>query len=608
MKRLMGKNTSVYRAIRFGENGLSLGVFALLCAFPLAEAFSRAFLGRSLPGGSSAVQYLTLVVTFLGAALAARSDKLLALATTRWLSGAWQRPIRLGVRFLTVAITALLIAAAIALIQVDREFGTRAVWDIPIWIISLVMPLGLAGVAGWVIRLAGERPWERALVGLGLLAPVLFGLLPDAAPASWVWGLAAVILLATVFGLPIFAAIGAGALLMGWQDSSPLSAVAGETYRLATSPLLPAIPLFTLAGFLLSEGGSGRRLLRLFQAMIGWLPGGLALVTVGLLAFFTPLTGASGITILALGGLLLPMLREARYPDGTALGLVTASGSIGVLLPPSLPVILYAFYAELPLEQLFVGGLLPGLLLIAAVGIWAAVRGVLNGARRIPFNRRRLWFALRRAKWEVAMPILLLAALFTGWTTLVETAALTVLYALLVECVLFREIDPRRKLPQVVAQSATLVGGFMIILGMAMAFTNYLVIAQVPDLALKTVQAHIQSPLVFLLALNGFLLVVGALMDIFSAIIVVVPLLLPMVAAYHLDPLHVGVIFLVNMEVGYLTPPIGANLFLSAYRFNRPMSELYRSILPYLAILLLVTLCVTYMPWLTLGPVRALGY
>jgi C4-dicarboxylate transporter, DctM subunit len=336
------------------------------------------------------------------------------------------------------------------------------------------------------------------------------------------------------------------------------------------------------------------------------MPGGLALVTVGLLAFFTPLTGASGITILALGGLLLPMLRDAHYPERTALGLVTTSGSIGVLLPPSLPVILYAFYAELPLEQLFVGGLIPGLLLILAVGIWAAFRGVMSGAQRIPFNPRRLWFALRRAKWEVAMPILLLTALFTGWTTLVETAALTVLYALLVECVVFREVSVRRKLPRVVAQSATLVGGFMIILGMAMALTNYLVIAQVPDLALASVRAHIQSPLVFLLALNVFLIVVGALMDIYSAIIIVVPLLMPMIAAYGLNPLHVGIIFLVNMELGYLMPPMGENLFLSAFRFNRSLPEIYRATLPYIAILLVVTLMVTYWPGMTLGPVRAL--
>ena len=600
--------TRVYRAIRAGENGLSMAVFALLCGIPLAEALSRAILDRSLPGGSSAVQYLTLAITFLGAALAARSDKLLALSTARWLSGSWQRSVRLGLGLLTVAITACLLAASVELIRVDRAYGTQAVWGIPIWIVSLVMPLGLLGVAGWVIRLAGEHTLERTFVGLGLLAPLALGMLPEIPSAVLLWGMGAVLLLAMALGLPIFAAIGGAALLLGWRDGSPLSAVAGETYRLATSPLLPAIPLFTLAGFVLAEGGSGRRLLKLFQALVGWMPGGLALVTVALLAFFTPLTGASGITILALGGLLMPMLGGAGYSERTALGLVTTSGSIGVLLPPSLPVILYAFYAELPLEQLFIGGLIPGVILIGAVGSWAALAGVWRGARRIPFNPRRLKYALLRAKWEVAMPVLLLAALFTGWTTLVETAALTVVYVLVLECLLFRELNVRRKLPRVVAQSATLVGGFMIILGMAMALTNYLVIAQVPDMVLAWVRARIDSPQVFLLALNLFLIVVGALMDIYSAIIVVVPLLMPMVGAYGLDPLHVGVVFLVNMELGYLMPPMGENLFLSAYRFNRPLPEIYRATLPYIAILLAVTLVVTYWPGLTLGVLRAMGY
>lgn len=600
--------TRLYRAIRKGENGLSVAVFGLLCLIPLAETFSRAFFGHSLPGGSSAVQYLTLVATFVGAALAARANKLLALSTTRWLSGVWREPVRLLVGLITVAITSCLLVAAIELLRVDFQYGTRAVWNIPVWVISLAIPLGLIGVAGWVIRLSGDTAWKRAIVGLGLLAPALIGVLPPSPPAAVSWGLGVVIALATALGLPIFAAVGAGAMLLAWQDGSPLSSVAGEAYRLATSPLLPAIPLFTLAGFILSEGGSGRRLQRLFQAMVGWMPGGLALVTVGLLAFFTPLTGASGITILALGGLLLPMLRNARYPARTSLGLVTTSGSIGVLLPPSLPVILYAFHAELPLEQLFLGGLIPGLLLVVSVAAWGALRGVTSGARRVPFKLRRLWFALLRAKWEVAMPLLLLSALFSGWTTLVETAALTVVYALLVSCVLFREVSINRKLPVIVVKSATLVGGFMIILGVAMALTNYLVMLQVPDIILDGVKAHIDSPLGFLLALNVFLLVVGALMDIYSAIIIVVPLIMPMIAAYELDPLHVGIVFLVNMELGYLMPPMGENLFLSAYRFNRSLPEIYRATLPYIVILLLVTLAVTYCPALTFWPLAAMGY
>lgn len=252
----------LYRTGLRSEKALAVLMFALLCGIPLAETCSREVLGHSLPGGTTAVQYLTLAVTFLGAAMAARGKKLLALSTTRWIAGSWQRPVRLATALLTVAITASLIVASVELISVDRAYGTLAVWDIPIWLISLVMPLGLAGVIAWVMQTAGKSLMERAVLALGLLAPAVLGMLPASAPITLVWGLGAIILLATVLGLPIFAAVGAGALLLGWQDGAPLSAVAGEAYRLVTSPLLPAIPLFTLAGFLLANGGSGHRLLR----------------------------------------------------------------------------------------------------------------------------------------------------------------------------------------------------------------------------------------------------------------------------------------------------------------------------------------------------------
>jgi tripartite ATP-independent transporter DctM subunit len=376
--------------------------------------------------------------------------------------------------------------------------------------------------------------------------------------------------------------------------------VPGESFRLSTSALLPAIPLFTLAGFVLSAGDSGKRLLRLFDAMVGWLPGGLAVVITLVLAFFTPLTGASGVTILALGGLLLPMLTQAGYRSRDALGLVTVSGSIGVLLPPSLPVILYAFYADLPLDQLFRGGLIPGLLLIAGVAAYGALCGWRSGAPRRRFDAGELAAAAWEAKWEALLPALLLGAIFAGWVTLVEAAALTVAYALLVEAVLFRELSLTRDLPRVVRDSATLVGGFMIILGVALAFTNYLILAQLPMTVLAWVQEAIRSPTLFLLALNLFLIVVGALMDIYSAIIVVVPLLVPMGQAYGIHPVHLGVIFLANMQLGYLMPPMGENLFLAAYRFDRPLAQVYRATLPYLAILLAVVLLITYWPGLTL--------
>jgi tripartite ATP-independent transporter DctM subunit len=298
--------------------------------------------------------------------------------------------------------------------------------------------------------------------------------------------------------------------------------------------------------------------------------------------------------------LLLPVLVQAGYPERPSIGLVTVSGSIGLLLPPSLPVFIYAYYANQPFDDLFLGGLLPGLLLIAVVAGWGARQGVIHRAQRTPFRAAEARAALWESKWDLLLPVVVLGGIFGGYTTLIEAAALTVLYALVIECVLYRSLDLRQGLPRAIVECATLLGGFMIILAVALGFTNFLILVEVPSQALQWVQGHIESKLVFLLALNGLLLIVGALMDIYSALIVIVPLIIPMAEAYGIHPIHLGVIFLANLEMGYLTPPMGANLFLSSYRFDRPLSEVFRSILPYLALLLIVVLLITYVPSMTL--------
>jgi tripartite ATP-independent transporter DctM subunit len=588
------------------EDWLAAGVLGLMCILPLAELIGRDLLGRGVTGSIPATQYLTLIATFAGAALAARHDRHLALATTGFLPEPWGTRARLLSAFGTVGVTGCLVVAAVQLVMVDRQFQTIAVWGIPVWVVSLVMPLGFGAIALRAIRHASPHLSGRALAACALLVPLAAWLLPPGSASLLAWPVGIALLLATALGMPIFAALAGAALAMAWVDGTPISGVPGESYRLSTSPLLPAIPLFTLAGYLLSAGGSGQRLLRLFTTLVGWLPGGLAIVITLVLALFTPLTGASGVTILALGGLMLPMMVQAGYPERDGVGLVTVSGSIGVLLPPSLPVILYAFYAELPLEQLFRGGLIPGLLLIAGVAGYGAWSGWRSGAQRSAFDARELAAAAWSAKWELLLPVVVLGAVFGGWATLVEAAALTVAYALLLEAVLMRELSLTRDLPRLVRESATLVGGFMIILGVALAFTNYLILAQVPMQLLAWVQEVIRSPLLFLLALNAFLIVVGALMDIYSAIIVVVPLLAPMAAAYGIDPVHLGIVFLANMQLGYLMPPMGENLFLAAYRFDQPLGRIYRATLPYLAVLLAVVLLVTYWPALTLWPVEGL--
>ena len=305
------------------------------------------------------------------------------------------------------------------------------------------------------------------------------------------------------------------------------------------------------------------------------------------------------LTILAMGGVLLPMLLKGRYTEANAIGLVTVSGSIGVMLPPSLPVILYAYYAEIDLEDLFVAGIVPGIVLVVAVAAWAAWRGVAGGAVRTPFSAREYFTALWRAKWEVLLPFVVMFGIFGGYATLVETAALTVVYALVLECVVFKEL-PWRDVVRVSIDSTAMIGGFMIILGIALGFTNYLIIAQVPMHILDWVRSTIESPLTFLLLLNLFLVVVGAVMDIYSAIIVIVPLIVPMASAFGIHPAHLGIIFLANMQLGYLMPPMGENLFLSAYRFNKPLAELYRYVTPFVGIIAIVVLLITYVPALTL--------
>jgi tripartite ATP-independent transporter DctM subunit len=589
------------------EHALAIAILAAMTLLPLIEIAARQVLEGGIAGSIPLVQHLTLLITFVGAVLAARNGRLLALSTARFLPESWAPALRVFTSGLAAGISIALAYASWQLVQVERAAPQEVAWGIPAWAFLLVMPVGFLGVAAWLLWKAGHTRIGRAFAFLGLLVPAAFAWWP--ALGEWPVrgpGLLA-IAAATALGMPIFAATGGAACLLFWYDMTPIASVPTETYRLAASPMLPAIPLFTLAGYLLAEGGASRRLTSLSRALVGWMPGGLAIVATLVLAFFTPLTGASGVTILSMGALLLPALVEGGYPEKTSLGLVTVSGSIGLLFPPSLPVILYAFYADQPLEKLFVGGLLPGFLLVAVVAGYAAVVGAKRGAATTPFSRPEARAALWAAKWDLFLPVLVLAGIFGGFTTLVEAAALTVLYAAVIECGVFRSLGVAKDLPRIFLECATLVGGFMIILGVALGLTNWLIFEQIPDQALQWVQDHIESKYVFLLALNLFLILVGALMDIYSAIIVVVPLITPIGAAYGIDPVHLGIIFLANMELGYLMPPMGENLFLSAFRFDKSLIEVYRATFPFMLMLLAAVLIITYWPAFTLGPASLVG-
>jgi len=416
------------------------------------------------------------------------------------------------------------------------------------------------------------------------------------------------LVVAALFGLPLFAVIGGAALLCFHAEGIDSAAVIVETYRLTSSSGLITIPLFVLAGVVLAASQAPRRLLRAFNAILGWMPGGLAVVALVSCAFFTAFTGASGVTILALGCLLYPMLRQEGYEERFSLGLLTSSGSLGLLLPPSLPIILYGIVAQTSIDKLFLAGVIPALFHLLINSSYAMVKGARFHVPRTPFSGRELVTAIRGALWDLPLPGLILAGIYTGLTTASEAAAVVAAYVLFVELVIYRDLSLVRDIPRLMREGMVLVGTILIILGCALGLTSYLVDAQIPMHILAMIRGTIHSRLVFLLWLNLFLLVVGSMMDIFSAIMVVVPLILPIALSFGVHPVHLGIIFLANLEVGYSTPPVGINLFIACSRFEKPVLTLYRAALPFLALMIIWLLGITYIPNLSLWlPRMALG-
>jgi len=576
--------------------------FALVAmvVLPLAEMVARPLLGRGIPGSGPFVQHFTLWVGFLGAALAAREGRLIALATTTFLpEGRIRSLAEIFGSAVAAGVAALLCRAGVTLVLVERGSGNEIALGVPVWAGQLVLPLAFALIAARLVWRASPAWGGRGFAALGLAAGALLGQFPQWLEGGNPWPGVIAIVAATALGAPIFALLGGIAVLLFMRDAVPIAAMPVETYSLAVHPTLAAIPLFTLTGFLLSEGHASQRLLRVFRALVGWIPGGTAVVCALVCAFFTAFTGGSGVTILALGALLLQALRSDGYRERFSLGLLTSAGSLGLLFPPALPLILYGIVAQIPIEDLFLGGLLPGLLLVGMLAAWGMREGIRTGAGRHPFATSELRTAVWEGKWELLLPAVVLAAFLSGKATLVEAAALTALYAFVVECLVLRDLSIRRDLPRVLHQSVVLVGGVLVILGVAKGLASYMVDAQVPEQLVTWTQAHIHSRWAFLLALNLFLLVVGCLMDIFSAIVVVVPLIVPIGNAFGVNPIHLGIIFIANLELGYLTPPVGLNLFLASYRFQKPILEITRAALPMLAILGIGVLVITYWPALT---------
>ena len=597
------------------ENLLVSLALAALMLLPLIEIVGRKLFQGGLSGAGAFQQHLVLIIGLLGGMFAARDRRLLALSTlTNFLKGHWQAFARVFSSAFAVGITIFLCLAAWQLVQSEKSGGAVLAYGIPRWTVQMIMPLGFGVIALRLLWHSADT-WRGRLAALLMAGSMVWiGFHPPLAPARLVVPGLVALLVAVVLGAPIFVMLGGAALILFWGEDSPIASISLTHYSMVTNPTLPTVPLFTLAGYFLAEGGASKRLIRVFQALLGQFCGGPAIVTVLGCAFFTSFAGASGVTILALGGLLMPVLLSAGYSERSSLGMLTGSGGLGLLFPPSLPLILYAIVASsnskgagVTVGKMFLGGLGPGVLLVA-MAIWLGIRlGPKHRSARPVFDRVEAGRALWAAKWELLLPIVALTALFGGFATPVEAAAVTAFYAFVVETFILRDFKGPREIAGVTAECGLLVGGVLLILGVALGFTNFLVEAQVPSQAVEWVTSTVQSKYAFLLALNVCLLLVGCVMDMYSAIVVVVPIIVPLGVAYGIDPIHLGIIFLANLELGLLTPSAGINIFLSSYRFSIPVLQVSRAVIPMQCILILGLALITYLPPLTTFLPRWMG-
>ena len=607
------------------ERWLLVAIVLSMVLLPTLETAVRRLTGSGVPGAMVYTEHFTLWVGFLGAMLATASGHHLALSTVDFLPQGLPRDLARGFgSAVTTLVCAFLAYASLDMVLLDKVRVDTLAGGVPEWWFEVAMPVGFAVMS---VRGALKAPTRGAKVFCWILiAAVLpfivsrflaakgagFITIPDGPTllrghtAALGWPGSVLLVAAFLLGAPVFVVMAGFALLLFYLAGTPVASVPAETFRLVVSSTLPAIPLLTVAGYVLAEGGASRRLVRAAQSLFGWMPGGLAVVAAFVCALFTTFTGASGVTILALGGIILPALVSEKYPEGFSLGLVTAAGSLGLLFPPSLPVILYGVVAGVPIDHLYVGGLVPGLLmvvLVAAYGVWMGIR---NETPRQKFDAREAVRAVWHAKWDLGLPLLIIVAVASGFATIVESAALGAAYAIIAEMLVHRDVHLTRELPDVLVHASTLVGSVLILLGVALGMTSYLVDAEIPTQLLSWVTEHIHSQWVFLLALNVLLLVLGSVLEIYSAIVVLAPLVAPLGIAFDVDPVHLGVVFLANLELGFLFPPLGLNLFLSASRFQKPLPLLYRKALPFLIIMSIGVLLITYVPAITTGVVALL--
>ena len=589
-----------------------VGALALAALLPLIDAVGGLLGGFHIPGSSAYVQQLTLWLAFVGGLAATREGKHLTLSTAELFGdGVARRVARVFGYSVAAAIVAVLAYGSIAVVAVNRQNGKLLPIGLPEWVSECIMPVALALMAARFAWQASLRWRGRAIAMATVAGGFALSLLPAEAMAH-VWPLALAVMAGALLGAPVFVAMGGLALVLFFRDLTPVSAVPAEVYRLMYSPTLPAIPLLTACGYVLAESRASARLVRFFRALFGWMPGGIAVMVAAVCALFTTFTGGSGVTIIALGGLVYPILRKDGYSEGFSLGLVTASGSLGLLFPPSLPVIIYSVVASsrnmsVPADSLYLAGLVPGLLLVVLTAVYGIYVGGRNKAGRQPFRWKEAAAASWEAKWELLLPFLIIGLFESGLTSIVQTAATAFACVVVVECFITRDIAFFRGLPGVLLRSASLMGAVLMLLSIAMGLTSYLVDAQIPAFLTSWVTTHIHTKLVFLLVLNILLLVLGSVLEIYSALIILAPLIAPLGAVFGVNPIHLGVIFLANLELGFLFPPVGLNLFLSSSRFGKPLPQLYRHVVPFLIILGIGVLLITYIPAMSVGVLKLLG-
>jgi tripartite ATP-independent transporter DctM subunit len=584
------------------EEGALVVAIAAMALVPIAELLLRMVFHTGIFGAASIVQHLGLAIAMIGGAVAAREDRLLTISALRgFLDERKRKIVAVVANSLGACVCALLVAAGIEFVVAERASGSILAYGVRTWWIEALLPAGFA-LIGWrlIARIAPGALPRAAGLGLAVLLVVLAHALPTLPHATLVPSLA-ILAAGALLGTPLFAVLSGTALLLFWHQGLPLASIAIDHYRTVVNPTLPAIPLFTLAGYLMAESGAPRRLVEVFDALFGSSRGGPAIVTVLACTFFTSFTGASGATVLALGGLVMPLLLSSGYAPRPALGLATSAGLPGTLLMPALPLILYAIVAGVDIRDMFLAGVLPSILMASIVIAWGIHMRPRNVERPAPFDWRRVRVAIGAAKWELSVPLVAMLSLASGMATPVESAALTALYVFIVTVAVRRDLHLRRDAPRVAAECGLIVGGILLIMGVALGLTDFLVDAQVPEKIVAWAGTAGGDRHLFLLGLNLFLLVAGCVIEIYPAIIVLVPLVAPLGQAFGIDPVHLGIIFLANMELGYLTPLVGLNLFFASYRFGKPVGEIFRSVLPVFVALAVGVLAITYIPWLSLA-------